>query len=477
MYILRNAFISITRNKGRNILIGIIVFIIALTCTIALAINNTAKDLIKSYENSKSKELTITFNRENMVKDTDFSNRDSINNTKEKFDNIESYSVSDIDTFSKNKHIKSYYYTYELSLNGDNISKAEESSENNNFSRKFDNKNNDRLDFEVIGYSSLESMNEFIDGKYKIDKITDNAWDIAFNGNYVFINEELASYNNLSLNDKITLKDSNSNTYEFEIIGIFKENEDNSDSDINMFSTSVNKIITNSSALLNITNSNSELKGKITPTFIIDSYDSKDEIEEYFHNNGLDSTYTVRTNESEALSSLNSLNNVKSFALTFLIIIVIIGALILFIINMINLRERKYEIGVLRTIGMSKFKLALKFIVELMIVSFISLSMGAFIGGISSKSISNKLLSNEIKSSQNSANEIKENFGGPMNKDFKNIKGAKAIEAYDSINAVVDIKVIIELLVIGNLLVLVSSIFEVASIQRFSPLTILKERS
>lgn len=244
-----------------------------------------------------------------------------------------------------------------------------------------------------------------------------------------------------------------------------------------MFSSSANKIITNSSALINITSNNSELKGKITPTFIIDSYDNADKIEEYFHENGLDETYTVRTNESETESSLGSLNNVKSFAVTFLIIVVIIGALILFIINMINLRERKYEIGVLRTIGMSKFNLALKFVLELLIVSFVSLLLGVTAGAVSSKTISNKLLSSEIKSSQNSNNEMRENFGNPMNRDFKNMRGMKSVEAYDSINAVVDIKVVLEPIIIGNLLVIVSSIFEIVSIQRFSPLTILKERS
>lgn len=42
MYIMENAFISISRNKGRNILIGIIITVIACASTITLAIRNTA---------------------------------------------------------------------------------------------------------------------------------------------------------------------------------------------------------------------------------------------------------------------------------------------------------------------------------------------------------------------------------------------------------------------------------------------------
>lgn len=51
--------ISIIRNKGRNVLIGIIIFIIACASTITLTIKNTASDLIDTYD----KKVTISFNR------------------------------------------------------------------------------------------------------------------------------------------------------------------------------------------------------------------------------------------------------------------------------------------------------------------------------------------------------------------------------------------------------------------------------
>lgn len=148
---------------------------------------------------------------------------------------------------------------------------------------------------------------------------------------------------------------------------------------------------------------------------------------------------------------------------------------------MINIRERKYEIGVLRTIGVSKFKLTLQFINELMIVAIVSILLGAAIGTATSKLISNSLLKNEIKSSNSNREELKNNFGDqiPDRKDVLNnqMSNSKSISAYKSIDAVVDMKVIVELLGIGTVLVLISSLSAMISIQRFSPLTILKERS
>ena len=155
---------------------------------------------------------------------------------------------------------------------------------------------------------------------------------------------------------------------------------------------------------------------------------------------------------------------------------------------MINIRERKYEIGVLRTIGISKSKLTMQFVSELLIVGFVALMVGAGVGAVLSKGVSNSLLSNEISSSKASSEKVRENFGGglggfnPMGmrggsmKSFSE-KGRPNVEAYESIDAVVNLTVLMELLGIGLTLILISSLASMISIQRFTPLTILKERS
>lgn len=495
MYILKNAFISITRNKGRNILIGAIILVVACACTVTLAINNTASDLINSYESAYDKELTISFNREKMMEDVDFSNRDKLNDMQEKFSDIESYTVEDVKNYANSEHIESYYYTYSISLNGNNIEKAEMETSDDSSSGKMNfpggrensmGMNMSSMDFTLSGYSSIESMSEFIEGTYEMTEITDDAWDLAFDGNYVFINEELAEYNSLSLNDTIKLEDEDGNTYKFEIIGIYTENSSDDSSFMSMFSNSANTIVTNADALASITDSNSEVTGSLNATFIIDDYANKDVIQDEFYEKGLDENYSVQTNEEVANSGLSSVQNVKSFATTFLIITLLIGGIVLFIINMINIRERKYEIGVLRTIGISKLKLTFQFVAELLMVALVALLLGAGLGATMSKGISNSLLASEIESSQETVSNMKNNFGGgPSDKggapdrenSFDKISGVPTIQAYDSIDAVVNISVVGQLLGLGIILVLISSVAAMVSIQRFSPLTILKERS
>ena len=488
MFILKNAWISIKRNKGRNILIGIIILIIACACTITLAIKNTASYLIDSYKSAYDKEVTISFDRTNMMKDFDPSQAEGRKNAREKFDNIESFTISDVESFADSEYIENYYYTYSIGLNGNNIEKAEIESNNNmpnGFGHGKEN-NTSSTDFTLTGYSSLDAMNEFINGTYTMNEKTDDAWDIAFDGNYVFINEELANYNDLNLNDKIKLEYEDGNTYEFEIIGIFKENEEGNENPMSMFSNSANTLVTNANAVAKITTSNEKINATINPTFIIDSYDNVEKLQDEFYEKGLDENFILQTNEEIALSGVSSIQNINSFATTFLSLTLIIGGIVLFVINMINIRERKYEIGVLRTIGISKFKLTMQFVSELVIVSVVALTLGACIGALSSKDVSNSLLESEIKNTTERTEEIGKNFGGTnMNggmpdrgsKGEMRGKGMPVVEAYDSIDAVVDIKVLLELLGIGLTLVLISSIASMVSIERFSPLTILKERS
>jgi len=509
MYIIKNAWISITRNKGRNILIGVIVLIIGAAATVALAINNTANDLIGSYESAYEKEVTISFDRENMKQEMDFSNRESISEMTDRFGQMESYTVDDIKNFASSEHIENYYYTYSTSLNGNNIEKAttETSSETSGKQGGFGGgmmmpnmqmSGMSSLDFTVTGYSSAESMSDFVDGTYTMTEITDDAWDKAFNGDYVFINSELASYNSLELESEIILEDEDGNSFNFTVIGIYEENTANDGAPtMSIFSNSANTIITNADVVAKIIATNSELNATLTPTFIIDEYENLDAVQSEFYEKGLDESYILESNEELANSGLTSVENVKGFATTFLIITFIIGGVVLFVINMINIRERKYEIGVLRTIGMSKRKLSLQFMSELAMVSLVALALGAGVGTAMSTGVSNSLLESEINSSNSTMENVRGNFGGNMPSDmtkpgesadgekaggsfdFGNMKisGTPTISAYDSIDAVVNIGVIFELLGIGLALVFISSLASMISIQRFSPLTILKERS
>ena len=98
-------------------------------------------------------------------------------------------------------------------------------------------------------------------------------------------------------------------------------------------------------------------------------------------NAGLDDDYAVSSADVENYeSSLVPLNNLSKFALTLLIVVLAVGGVVLVVITLLNVRERKYEIGVLAAIGVNKVKVATQFTLELLIVTMIGLALG---GGFS----------------------------------------------------------------------------------------------
>lgn len=484
MYILKNAITSITRNKGRNILIGLVILVIACATSITLAINNTSTNLINTYKSKYQTEATLGINRENMMKDFNPENKEETKeNMREKFSSISSISVDSIKKYADSDYVKSYYYTMKVGVNANNLEKAsmtsnsdnEKQDENRPERKEFSNQTEG--DFELLGYSSLNAMNDFIEGNYKItlgEVFTD------FESDSCLINKELATLNNISIGDKITIVNpqDEDKTYELTVTGIYEESS--SDSGMNMFANSVNTIITNTNFIQKVSAEDEDLSVETSPTFTLTSSKVVNKFESELREKGLDDNLSVETNLDQVENSTKTISNVKTFSITFLIITLVIGTIVLFVINMINIRERKYEIGVLRTIGMKKTKVAQQFLYELLIVAFTSLILGAGVGATLSVPVSNHLLQSEISSSKQETENIANNFGhGPEKKQDRQNKfqGVTNVETFKSIDAVVDFKVLIELLGIGLVITLISCTSSIISIQRFSPLTILKERS
>lgn len=523
MYIFKNAILSITRNKGRNILIGIIIMVIGAACAVTLSIRNSANTLVKAYEEKYNIESTISFNREALMKNFT-PGEDNAESNIDAFNDIYSITTADVDKYGDSDYVDYYYYTYTLGMNGDDLTAATDSlqktttettttrnkygqmgpggmmgpSQSTTTKTKTENIINMRGtkgDFSVVGYSSYEGMTDFINGSYTI-----SAGEVSsdFEGYNCVINEELATLNDLEVGDKITLVSTNDTdlTYELTVTGIFTDSSEDSSNVQSMFSNSANMIITNVNVVNKMVSDDSDAKATVSPTFVLKNKDVVDKFASEVESKGLDENYQVTNNLDEVESQTESITNVSSFATMFLLVTLGIGGVVLLVINMINVRERKYEIGVLRTIGMSKTKVIVQFVFEIFIIALFSLLIGAGIGATSSVKIANSLLSKEIAEAQEQQEEIRGNFGGmgrtqvatdesstseasttDKKEDNALGYGVAKINEVNDINAVVDFKVLMELLGIGLGLTLFSSVSAMISIAKFSPLAILRERS
>lgn len=322
---------------------------IACACTITLSIENSATTLVNSYENKFNIEATLSFNRENLMSNfTPGSDNAELNI--EKFNDVSSITIDEINNYGDSEYVEYYYYTYRKGMNSSTLTPATDlidkattetstttKKDHNGFGpgreetttttttkhEEIKNLRGSNGDFTVKGYSSYEGMEDFINGNYSIieGEVSDD-----FTSNSCVINSELAVLNELSVGDTITLVNTNdeSFTYELIITGIYEDSSDSSDDMINMFTSSANTIITNTTLVEKIISDDDSKTATITPTFILKDKNVIEKFSEEVTSKGLNENYQIMTNLETIQSETKSINNVKTFVTTFLIITLVI---------------------------------------------------------------------------------------------------------------------------------------------------------
>ncbi len=551
MYIVKNALKSITRNKLRNILIGIIVLIISVSACVSLSIRQAAEVAKEDTLSGLSVTGQISFDREKSMKDMMSQSRDSsdsdsdIKTGKQRFDfdvlQGSSLSLDEYMTYTKAQSDgDSYYYSAALSLNatgkllpygteeesGDSSSSESKSgSDSNPDNDGFKNgppdmqmpQNNDSSgdfrpmkpnqvnqgDFQLTGYSSYDAMLSMFgeDGTYTV---TDGEmFDENSDALECIISNELAIYNDLSVGDTIKLSNPKyeDETYKLKIVGIYTNSASSSEEDtrfrmndpannIYLSYNALSKIVSKSEKAANTTtdsdgNSTSAvLKSKLAFTYTFKSVENYESFAKKVYDLGLSEDYKVSSSDLQSYeNSLLPLETLSTTAIWFFFIVLGVGAIILITLNIFNLRERKYEIGVLTAIGMKKAKVSFQFVSEIFIVTFIALIIGTSVGAAVSVPVTNALLQNQVQSTQESGEKINDKFGfkpdgfpGEMSKGNR-FQSSKAVDYVDSVSGATNLMVIIELIGVGLALTIFSSLAALISILKYEPLKILSGRT
>lgn len=566
MYIFKNALKCITRAKGRNILLGIIALIVAVSCCIGLSIRQAAESTRKETAESLNVTATISFDRQSMMQEMGGGRGEGESGGNGGFDKDQfagmmgdssSLSIEEYETYATAESVKDFYYTLTASLNGsdtllpvsnDTTSTADESDTEDTdtedssgyeeFSGSMGNMGGDmpdgmgggkdrlmgmQSDFSVIGYSSDSAMTDFVSGVASITEGTmfeENTEELN-----CVISQELATYNDIAVGDTITFTNPNNEdeTYQLTVVGIYVNTEANSSSFSMMGATAAdpaNEIYMSAEALSVLTelsessavtqtdeNTGMDFSSAITATvdatYVLGDVDAYYAFEEEVRDLGLDESYTVSSTDlTQYESSLLPLETLSTMAGWFLLVVLVIGAVVLVVLNIFNIRERKYEIGVLTAMGMKKIKVALQFLTEIFIVTLVAVIIGAIIGGVVSVPVSNALLQNQIDAQSTQSTRFEQNFGRPQSGGesmempegmevpddvpqgdsgkggFDKIFGENgaATQYITEINSAMNITVVLQLLAIAVLLTLIAGAASMLFIMHYDPLKILANR-
>ena len=550
MYIIKNAFRCIGRAKGRNILIGIIALVIAVSACIGLSIRQASEDAKTSALEGMRITASISYDRANAMgqmgggRPSDGGERPSggfdRNQFADRMGSASSLTLEEYEQYAQAESVQDFYYTLTAYFNGsEGFSPVTDETEEE--TEESDSQTSGRPsgfggmmggfggmmggsfssgDFTLMGYSSDSAMTAFVSGTASV--VEGAMFDEGTSDYACVISEELAMYNGLAVGDTVVITNpsAEAETYTLTVSGIYTSSENN-DFTMSMFGASqdpANRIYMSATAMQAILDASEENSTTVTNDYSMESetkvtgtlsatYTFADPtayyaFEEEVRTLGLSEDYTVSSTDISAYeNSLAPLETLSTMAGGFLIVILIIGGIILVVLNIFNVRERKYEVGVLTAMGMKKWKVATQFVCEILVVTMIAVMIGACIGAVSSVPVTNALLAEQVASQNSQQAQIEQNFGGRpvdmggmfpggnmpggMPSDIPSDMGGKNPfgEMFDSaanyitqVDSAMNLTVVFQMLGVGLLLTLVASAASVLFIMRYDPLKILANR-
>lgn len=206
--------------------------------------------------------------------------------------------------------------------------------------------------------------------------------------NTILVHEDFAKLNNLSLNDEISLEllemEYNKQTKEckFKIIGIFsgKKQEKYTGLSSDFSENTVFVDYTTSQEALNRSEDN-QVVNKIL--IFSNRPESTNLVLNKIKELNIDwSKYSIEKDNNAFEESLESVNGIKHIIKIMTYSIMLGGVVVLSLILILWLRERIYEIGILLSIGISKIKIMIQFIIELIFISIPSVVSSLLLGNL-----------------------------------------------------------------------------------------------
>lgn len=472
MYIFKNAIRNVFRSKGRSILIGIILFVLMFSACIGLSIHQasiTSQNAILELTNITGQ---ISQDCSNMMKNFEPGNKEEMKN---KMDSVESLSLSELQKYADSDYVSKFYYSASLSLQAsDSFSLMENQQQGPG---PMGQKNSSSIT--VTGYENDDAMTDFTDGTSTITE--GNMFDEQTEENQCILPEDLATYNGISVGDTITLNVDDSTTVSFIVTGFY------STTSFDQMNAS-NTIYTSYDVVKNLSKTY-DLDLTVNGTYVFNTVKDFNKFKKECTKKGLSDSYTVTSNDLQAYEqSVVPLQNLSKFATYFLIVVFVIGAIVLVVLNIFSIRERRQEIGILCALGMKKTKIILQFFSETLFIALFAFIIGSGLGAATSVPITNTLLESQI-SSTNSMNETKEqNFSRqqtPPNNDSSqqpemdesnNQPQEKGLEKITTVSEAMNFNVLLEVGAIAFILVVISNGAALLCVMRYDPSSILSNR-
>ncbi|WP_261807055.1 ABC transporter permease [Lapidilactobacillus luobeiensis] len=440
MNFLKRAWLNLIAKKGRSILLILVTSAIMLFVLAGLLIKNAANTATENAKKSVGATLTLSANREAAFKkmrasassqsDATATDSSSSESTTKPQLTMAAVKLSDVKQIAALANVKSYNVTATTSVNaqgfdaitsttsvmqGGGSASSDSTSDSGNAGPGgkggFANENSG--DITVTGVSATSDATNFTDGSYKITKGRGILASDAGTNNVV-IEKELAAQNDLSVGDTIKVESTDgATTYQLKIVGIYKASSAASNMQMGPGASDPSNSVYTSYTLANKIKGSKYKNTADSVTFTISDPAKVNSVKKAGNKLINTTTYSLSANDANYQSVKSSMNNVKSFADKIVWLVAIAGTVILALIVILMIRERRYEIGVLLSLGEARWKIIAQFFAEMLVVLLVSIGIAGAGGQFVGDKLGDQLVAQQTSSQTSTSNSNQQGQDGP----------------------------------------------------------------
>lgn len=129
MYIFIESIKNVFRNKGRNFLLGLVVFVLIASTSVALIINGTTKEIIQDYKSSFGSQAYLNINFEKLMEEAENESEGGMI----AFPTPTPITNEQYLDFAKSEHLKSYQILASMGITFDGLKAIGEEKQENGF--------------------------------------------------------------------------------------------------------------------------------------------------------------------------------------------------------------------------------------------------------------------------------------------------------------------------------------------------------
>jgi len=509
MYIISNAMKNLLRNKGRNILLMAIILAIVVTTVVTLSITRTAEGIIEDYRARFGSQVNITLDTEAI-----FANMGGIfggGMGRGGLTDIAQITAQQHLAFARSSYLLGYDMTAQQGAGSKKLLAVGDDPENAiDISNIIDERGG------MMGGGLGGIMNNIAgpDGDDFIAptfRVMGNSWGEFETGERILmegsmplhdgealISLELAELNGLYIGNEITLYSSmfvgeerNARTVSrnLTITGIYLDFTEDilAGFFVSPFTERRNEVLTTLNTVIDLLGPD-ESGVTISATYFLNDPAYLPYFEAEVRALGLPDTFLVSTDEATYNAIVRPVVGLRSVAVTFMIVVLTLGGLVLILLSFMAIRERKYEIGVLRAMGMKKRKLVLGLWAEMLAITAICLVIGLSAGALIAQPVSDSLLAAQIESiyaDDANSSGTQTGFGGfggmgghgGLGGMFSGIGTSAAAEPLDNMDLSLGLGTVVEIIGISLLLTSLAALLAITRITKYEPIKILMERN